>query len=284
MRIYVRIWLLCTLLIVYECCALNFAPEFSILSRLQEKGLLHPELNLSPEPGKSVSLVLGWLGIGTMLLTNLYIFRKRVGFMKGWGRMSGWLNFHIFCGLLGPTFILFHTNFKIGGLVAISFWSMVVSFVSGIVGRYFYMQILAQKSELQGELGRCNERVRRASEGMNAELVHERQLSVMAIAGVPGMMASSPVLLSQTSSVMSSLMNSMWGDFRLRFGIGGAGKGLSARCREALVDYAVTQRRISYMEQFRTIMGYWHSFHMPFAVFMYLIAAIHIVTALLFVV
>ena len=35
-----------------------------------------------------------------------------------------------------------------GGLVAISFWSMVVSATSGIIGRYFYVQLLSKKSDV----------------------------------------------------------------------------------------------------------------------------------------
>ena len=42
---------------------------------------------------------------------------------------------------MGPFLILFHTTFKFGGIVAVSFWSMVAVFLSGIIGRYIYLQI-----------------------------------------------------------------------------------------------------------------------------------------------
>jgi hypothetical protein len=41
---------------------------------------------------------------------------------------------------LGPIMVLFHTAFKFGGIVAISFWSMVAVFLSGIIGRFIYIQ------------------------------------------------------------------------------------------------------------------------------------------------
>jgi len=106
------------------------------------------QLNLSLDPGRPISYWLGWAGFSTMLLTNLYIIRKRAGWMQNMGRLPRWLDFHIFCGLMGPVLIIFHTNFKVDGLVAISFWSMIVSASSGIVGRYFYVQFVQQRSSL----------------------------------------------------------------------------------------------------------------------------------------
>lgn len=37
--------------------------------------------------------------------------------------------------------ILFHTAFKFGGIVSVSFWSMIAVVVSGIIGRFIYIQI-----------------------------------------------------------------------------------------------------------------------------------------------
>ena len=37
-------------------------------------------------------------------------------------------------GICGPLFIILHSSFKVGGLVALSFWSMIAVAVSGIAG------------------------------------------------------------------------------------------------------------------------------------------------------
>ncbi len=42
---------------------------------------------------------------------------------------------------MGPILVLFHTAFKFGGIVAVSFWSMVAVFLSGVIGRFIYLQI-----------------------------------------------------------------------------------------------------------------------------------------------
>ena len=70
-----------------------------------------------------------------------YMIRKRNRSLMRLGLLKHWLEFHIFLCTLGPIMILFHTAFKFGGLVAISFWSMVAVFLSGIIGRFIYIQI-----------------------------------------------------------------------------------------------------------------------------------------------
>src|SRR5665647_2573261 len=85
------------------------------------------------------------LGIlGSLLIiigVSSYMVRKRYRFMSRTGLVKYWLEFHIFLCTLGPVLILFHTAFKFGGLVAVSFWSMVAVFLSGIAGRFIYLQI-----------------------------------------------------------------------------------------------------------------------------------------------
>lgn len=71
----------------------------------------------------------------------LYMARKRMRILGRLGILKHWLEFHIFLCTLGPILVLFHTSFKFGGLVAVSFWSMVAVFLSGIIGRFIYIQI-----------------------------------------------------------------------------------------------------------------------------------------------
>jgi hypothetical protein len=82
--------------------------------------------------------------IGSLLMiigVGFYMARKRFRVFGRIGVLKHWLEFHIFLCSLGPILVLFHTSFKFGGLVAVSFWSMVAVFLSGIVGRFIYIQI-----------------------------------------------------------------------------------------------------------------------------------------------
>ena len=62
---------------------------------------------------------------------GFYMARKRFRSLGRVGLLKHWLEFHIFLCSLGPVLVLYHTTFKFGGLVALSFWSMVAVFLSG---------------------------------------------------------------------------------------------------------------------------------------------------------
>lgn len=82
--------------------------------------------------------------IGSLLMiigVAIYMLRKRMRSLSRLGILKHWLEFHIFLCTLGPILVLFHTSFKFGGIVAVSFWSMVAVFLSGVVGRFIYIQI-----------------------------------------------------------------------------------------------------------------------------------------------
>jgi len=84
----------------------------------------------------------GIIGSFLMLIgVVFYMARKRFRAFGRVGVLKHWLEFHIFLCSLGPILVLYHTSFKFGGLVAISFWSMVAVFLSGVVGRFIYIQI-----------------------------------------------------------------------------------------------------------------------------------------------
>lgn len=84
---------------------------------------------------------LGVLGFVLMLMTEtLYSWRKRSRSAR-WGRMSAWLRFHIFTGLVGPYMVLLHTAWKFNGLAGIVTLFTLIIVASGVVGRYIYTAI-----------------------------------------------------------------------------------------------------------------------------------------------
>ena len=84
---------------------------------------------------------IGIFGFILMLMTEtLYSLRKRSRSAR-WGRMSTWLEFHIFTGLVGPYMVLLHSSWKFNGLAGVSMLFTVVIVVSGFIGRYIYTRI-----------------------------------------------------------------------------------------------------------------------------------------------
>jgi hypothetical protein len=114
---------------------------FSYYSLPIEERFFH-ELHTACKPGGIWGHGLGIVGSFSIILgVTLYMVRKRIRSLSRFGLLKHWLEFHIFLCTLGPVLILFHTSFKFGGIVAVSFWSMVAVFLSGIIGRFIYIRI-----------------------------------------------------------------------------------------------------------------------------------------------
>jgi len=94
-----------------------------------------------PSASELFGHTLGILGFLLMLMTEiLYSLRKRSRTAR-WGRMSAWLQFHIFTGLVGPYMVLLHTSWKFNGLAGATTLLTVIIVVSGFIGRYIYTRI-----------------------------------------------------------------------------------------------------------------------------------------------
>ena len=85
---------------------------------------------------------LGIVGGVLMLLLLLYPLRKRLQRFRRLGAVKYWFQLHMIFGVLGPTFILFHSNFSLGAFNSnVALFSMVTVASSGLLGRYFYARI-----------------------------------------------------------------------------------------------------------------------------------------------
>ena len=94
-----------------------------------------------PAAGELFGHMLGIFGFILMLMTEtLYSLRKRTR-SASWGRMSSWLQFHIFTGLIGPYMVLLHTSWKFNGIAGVTTLFTVIIVVSGFIGRYIYTRI-----------------------------------------------------------------------------------------------------------------------------------------------
>lgn len=84
---------------------------------------------------------LGIIGFILMLLTEtMYSLRKRIR-SASFGRMSTWLKFHIYMGLVGPFMVLLHSSWKFNGLAGATTLLTAIIVISGFVGRYIFTRI-----------------------------------------------------------------------------------------------------------------------------------------------
>ena len=136
-KIYIAILSLIVFLAFIALCYIGF----SYYNTSIEERFFHPD-HVLLKPSGIWGHGFGIIGSFFILVgVILYIVRKRVRAFIRLGVLKHWLEFHIFLCTLGPVLVLFHTSFKFGGLVAVSFWSMVAVFASGVIGRFIYIQI-----------------------------------------------------------------------------------------------------------------------------------------------
>lgn len=124
------------------------------------------EGHLTPETG--IGYWLGITGSVMMLLLLFYPLRKRWRTLRALGRIPTWFRTHMIFGIIGPSFVIVHSNWELSSLNAtVAMIAMLIVVASGIIGRYLYSkvhmglygrktevrQILADASVLKQALG-----------------------------------------------------------------------------------------------------------------------------------
>ncbi len=229
----------------------------------------------------------GFLGhgmgiLGAFLMTfgvAIYSLRKRSKWMANIGSIKHILEFHIFLCLLGPSLIVYHTAFKFGGIVGVSFWCMVIVVSSGVIGRYLYLQIpktvtgrditpieLEKKiTELRKVLldtHRVKEEMLQRIDDISKHLIESAQGSLL---------VTFPKLVVQNIRHDARV-------FRMIHAFGRP----SSEVLDLLNEKAHMQRQLANLTIVQKLFRYWHLFHLPLAIVLLIIMVAHIVTALLF--
>jgi len=241
------------------------------------------DLHQQYKPGGTIGHPLGIAG--SVLLVGLlsYSIRKRFRALRGAGPLRRWLQFHIFCGTAGPALILLHTSFKMRGIVAISFWSMMVVFVSGVIGRYLYAQIPHALSgqelhyqDLNKEIGDLNSQLAFLMKPEHFEKVQSItnfQTGARKLSGLSALfliVADDLRWLKQRRSLNAILRT--YTELNPE----------DHRNVAHLVRLRKLQmRRISLLKTSHELFRHWHVIHLPLAQTMYLTMAIHIAVAVM---
>jgi len=90
-------------------------------------------------PDEGLGYYLGLTGGIMMLLGMAYTAFKYVGALRNRAVMKHWLSIHIYLGIVGPILVMIHSTFHIGSINGgIAFITMLLVFISGIMGRYMY--------------------------------------------------------------------------------------------------------------------------------------------------
>jgi hypothetical protein len=226
---------------------------------------------------------LGIAGALILLATQLYPLRKTSKLLRQRGRMAAWLRYHIWCGLAGPIFVTLHGTFKFGGLVAISYWSMVAVMISGVIGRYIYVQIPRSIKGQELDERELAERDAVLLAELRSDLAQDPDLlvDVDRLCRIPeGAQARGLPLL--VFSIRDDLAR-------------GPRTKLLRRKLQATHHYSKTlirditvvarrrsllRRRMAVLHVSRDLFRHWHTVHRPFAFVMFGIAIVHVAVSL----
>lgn len=221
----------------------------------------------------------GIVGAALMAVgVGAYMARKRFSFLSGWGRLGAWLDVHIFLCTLGPFLVLLHTSFRIGGLVAISFWSMAIVVASGIFGRFLYGHI---PKSIHGHF-RSLAAVEQTRAGVEQKLRE---------AGVHVSSGSGRSLGGVRSDLITAMVDAVRFDLARRRRRRVVRErlerlGVPARARGQLTGLLLQEERIRHqillLRPFHRLFHYWHIFHLPLALVMLIVLAVHVGVAIAF--
>lgn len=272
----------------YEMASQRFTPGSSILNAAHSKGHL-TDYPVIYEAGDGIWHPLGWVGSGMMCLMMLYSVRKRFKIFRNFGSLRHWLSAHMFLGIVGPLLVTLHTTFRLHGIIATSFWCMIVTVLFGIMGRYIYVQIphsingaeLADRdiddlvNELDEELGLLHLTEDNMSTLLEKYLLpadeeEERK-------------ETNPfkVLLYMLRSDIGSRFTSTSVKRFLKKGVKVSWK--DRRTIAAIINKkAALLRRKNFLKTTQSLLHYWHVLHIPLAAVMFLIMFLHIAVYYIF--
>jgi len=245
---------------------------------------------LSPQSG--LGYALGIAGGSMMLLLLLYPIRKRLPRARYIGSTRSWFRLHMMLGILGPAFILFHSNFSLGATNSnVALVCMLIVSGSGLFGRYFYGRIhleLNGREATLDELQDFSSRLQLTSAVSFLPALARRIDEEQAV--IERRCATTPLLLRP-------LLGASWAI--------GARRRLRRAVREAIAagadrrhdpqreplrltahryidDRISATRRVLEFRAFQRFFSLWHALHMPLFVMLIIAGTVHVVAVHLY--
>jgi hypothetical protein len=231
-------------------------------------------------PSGRVGLSLGIAGVLAMLGTLPYAVRKRWKRLSALGTTKGWLETHIFFGVVGPVLITFHTSFKFNGLISVAYWLMAIVWTSGFVGRYLYVRIPrtirgveVTRGDVDARLDDVRRRMQHVPDAASPELRVFEQAVVPVAGRAPGVL---DLFFGELRARVRLLV------LRRHLQAAGVDVAMVAEAVALAAERASLQRRLLHLERTKHLFELWHVFHRPLVYGLFAIVAVHIGVALFF--
>ncbi len=236
-----------------------------------------------------------WFGIigGMMMLFMLiYPLRKRVKALHWIGSVPSWFCIHMVFGVLGPTLVLYHANFRMGSInSSVSLAAMLLVVVSGIVGRYLYTKVhhglygdATNVREILGDTEALKKALGEELPNTEQLLIELRAFETRAMMPRRSLLSSvwafvwlGVIIRRDRSRVLrraSRLVEQegkragwTWREKRAR----------SKNVRDRLTVYFAAIRKAARFAVFERLLALWHVLHLPLFILLVVTAVIHII-------
>ena len=225
--------------------------------------------------------------IGTLMMifgVAIYMFRKRSRKFFTFGYLKHWLEFHIFLCTVGPILVLYHTAFKFGGIVSVSFWSMVLVVLSGVVGRFIYIQI---PRTIQGKEIDIKDLISMRQDLLD-KMKQEMLFDVRLINHLDVLASTERYKSLNIFDTIILYFKDFFGirSFRFKLKKNMIAAGFSRIKQKEIINKAqaeiILSRRLGMLHTMQNLFRYWHIAHLPFAIAMFVIMVIHVIVTITF--
>ncbi len=225
--------------------------------------------------------------IGTLMMivgVAIYMIRKRSPKLFSFGYLKHWLELHIFLCTVGPILVLYHTTFKFGGIVSVSFWSMVLVVLSGVIGRFIYIQIPRTIEGKEIDMKDLISMREDLMEKMKLEMLFDvRLINELDELASPGRYKSLNLL--DTVMLYSKDffgIRSFQSKLNKNLAIAGFSKIKRKEIKNKAQAEIILSRRLGMLRTMQNLFRYWHVAHLPFALAMFIIMIIHVLVTITF--
>jgi len=220
---------------------------------------------------------IGIIGFILMLMTEtLYTLRKRSRTAR-WGRMTTWLQFHIFTGLVGSYMVLLHSSWKFNGLAGMVMLLTAIIVVSGFLGRYIYTSVPRNADGIEIEAYELEHQIHAVDHELQSWLNSRPEYR-----GLSNHLSTTSVG-SGTRLVFGRAFEE-W-NARLKWWQESSKMEREVRVQakqfnELLIRVRSLRRQLGSIILTRRLLGYWHAIHIPIGMVLFTAAIIHIIAAI----
>ena len=235
--------------------------------------------------GSTMGIFYGVVATFLVLMLAYFGIRKR-SYQSTWGTLDGWLQGHLYLGLLVPVVVVYHAGFRFRDMVATTTGVVLLIVVlSGIWGTLFYAALPRRLTRIQSSLTveEISAQLNQTAQAMNRlaagrSVLFQRiadqilkKIRPRSFAGWRLLVASGRVI-EEDGSYWQSLLDQLGEDER-------------PSMRQLLVlfrQHRELHLRLRFQQRYRNLLEAWLYMHVPLSILLIVLLTVHVVAAFYF--